>query len=123
MENLGVRVALTWSYLYYVVKPRKLPLLRNCQVSQFTLYATFKKGQKPDFHHAMESIRAKALYDQLLQQLRVGFQDEGRVKDGVFGAMMKVMIENDGPVTFELDSRPFEYNHSSSQRTGGGKGE
>ena len=74
-------------------------------VSQFTLYGTIKKGTKPDFHKAAKGIEAKSLYDELLNQLRVGLGDEGRVKDGEFGAMMDVSLTNDGPVTIIWDTQ------------------
>lgn len=73
-------------------------------ISQFTLYGTIKKGTKPDFHRAAKGQEAKHLYDMFLQELRKGLGDEGRVKDGVFGAMMDVSLVNEGPVTIVWDT-------------------
>ncbi|KAF8341400.1 uncharacterized protein EI90DRAFT_2905534 [Cantharellus anzutake] len=76
-------------------------------VSQFTLMARTDKG-KPDFHRAMAPESSKAMYATVLERLGAMY-DASRVKDGKFGAMMSVGLENDGPVTFTLDSRKFEY--------------
>lgn len=66
-------------------------------VSQFTLFASTKKGSKPDFHGAAKPEIAKELYDHFLSSLRAKYPPE-RVKDGVFQAMMQVALVNDGPV-------------------------
>nr|DAD21122.1 TPA_asm: hypothetical protein HUJ06_022585 [Nelumbo nucifera] len=71
-------------------------------VSQFTLYGILK-GNKPDFHVAMPPERAKPFYASLVERFRKAYNPES-VKDGVFGAMMKVNLINDGPVTMQLDS-------------------
>ncbi|XP_062161744.1 uncharacterized protein LOC133868763 [Alnus glutinosa] len=71
-------------------------------VSQFTLYG-FLKGNKPDFHVAMPPQMAKPFYASLVERFRKSY-DPGAIKDGVFGAMMKVNLVNDGPVTMQLDS-------------------
>ncbi|GMM47305.1 D-tyrosyl-tRNA(Tyr) deacylase [Pichia kluyveri] len=73
-------------------------------VSQFTLYATIKKGTKPDFHKAQKGHLANELYEAFLKELRDGLSVES-VKDGVFGAMMDVGIVNDGPVTIVYDTK------------------
>mmetsp|Transcript_161590 Transcript_161590/g.513544 ORF Transcript_161590/g.513544 Transcript_161590/m.513544 type:complete len:255 (+) Transcript_161590:77-841(+) len=70
-------------------------------VSQFTLFATFKKP-KPDFHQAMGGDEAKSLYEAFVEQCRAGSGDPSRVATGVFGALMQVELCNDGPVTVEL---------------------
>ncbi|XP_077227923.1 D-Tyr-tRNA(Tyr) deacylase family protein [Tasmannia lanceolata] len=76
-------------------------------VSQFTLYGILK-GNKPDFHVAMQPQRAKTFYDSLVDKFRKSYTTEA-IKDGVFGAMMKVNLVNDGPVTMQLDSsRPLK---------------
>ncbi|KAK6268682.1 hypothetical protein QUC31_012842 [Theobroma cacao] len=71
-------------------------------VSQFTLYG-FLKGNKPDFHVAMPPQKAKPFYESLLDKFRKAYQPDA-IKDGVFGAVMKVSLVNDGPVTMQLDS-------------------
>ncbi|KAI8876562.1 D-tyrosyl-tRNA deacylase [Backusella circina FSU 941] len=77
-------------------------------VSQFTLQGKTIKGNKPDFHNAMKTEPAKAMYTQFLQKLAKSY-DASKIQDGEFGAMMIVDISNDGPVTLELDSRKFTY--------------
>ncbi len=68
-------------------------------VSQFTLAATTDKGLRPGFSTAMHPALAEPLYDYLVRQA----SDSGvRLATGVFGADMKVALENDGPVTFLL---------------------
>ncbi|KAF8252599.1 hypothetical protein K440DRAFT_657812 [Wilcoxina mikolae CBS 423.85] len=82
-------------------------------VSQFTLLANTKKGNKPDFHGACPPHLAKDMYLALLDKTRELYikekkldKDEGAkwVQDGVFGAMMQVALVNDGPVTFEINT-------------------
>lgn len=84
-------------------------------VSQFTLLAKIKKGNKPDFHGACLPALAKDIYTSLLQKTRELYakekkptQEDGSIKvqDGVFGAMMRVALVNDGPVTFEVSTAP-----------------
>ncbi|QIX00202.1 hypothetical protein AMS68_005719 [Peltaster fructicola] len=76
-------------------------------VSQFTLLASTKKGNKPDFHRAAPPARGKELYDHFFGKVRELYSAE-RVKDGVFQAMMDVGIVNDGPVTIEIETNPVE---------------
>ncbi|KAH9945776.1 D-tyrosyl-tRNA deacylase [Epithele typhae] len=76
-------------------------------VSQFTLFASTKKG-KPDFRHAMATGPSRDLYGSFLKRLGDLYNPD-KVKDGRFGAMMSVGLTNEGPVTFTLDSRKFEY--------------
>ncbi|KAL2467305.1 D-Tyr-tRNA(Tyr) deacylase family protein [Abeliophyllum distichum] len=71
-------------------------------VSQFTLYGVLK-GNKPDFHVAMPPEKAKHFYSSLVEKFRRAYKMDA-IKDGVFGAMMKVNSVNDGPVTMQLDS-------------------
>ncbi|CAH8514401.1 unnamed protein product [Schistosoma margrebowiei] len=73
-------------------------------VSQFTLYSELK-GNKLDFHYAMDPKLSKDIYSQLINQLKKNY-NEDKVKDGIFGAMMDVSLINDGPVTITLDSNP-----------------
>lgn len=81
------------------VKDQQLEIL---SISQFTLYYKLK-GNKPDFHHAMSGEKAKELYNKLLQKLGTDY-DPSKIKDGAFGAMMEVSIQNSGPVTIEIES-------------------
>ncbi|CAK1593820.1 unnamed protein product [Parnassius mnemosyne] len=71
-------------------------------VSQFTLYNTWK-GNKPDFHRAMGADQSKEFYEKFIQMLKDKYKAE-KVKDGLFGAYMQVSIQNDGPVTLEIES-------------------
>lgn len=71
-------------------------------VSQFTLYGILK-GNKPDFHMAMSPDKAKPLYTSVVEKFQKAYKVDA-VKDGIFGAMMKVNLINDGPVTMHLDS-------------------
>jgi len=71
-------------------------------VSQFTLYGDCRKGRRPSFIAAAPPDRAKELYELLCRMLA----EKGlKVETGTFQAMMKVHVENDGPVTIMLDSR------------------
>lgn len=71
-------------------------------VSQFTLAASMRKGNRPSFDAAEAPERAKALYDAFVLRLR----DLGCVvRTGEFAAMMDVSLVNDGPVTIWMDSR------------------
>ncbi|XP_069788447.1 D-aminoacyl-tRNA deacylase 1 isoform X3 [Narcine bancroftii] len=71
-------------------------------ISQFTLQCILK-GSKPDFHLAMGAEQSETFYSGFLQHVRKAYRPE-LVKDGKFGAYMQVHIQNDGPVTIELES-------------------
>jgi len=70
-------------------------------ISQFTLYANTKKGNRPSYIDALSSEKAIRLYDQFNNLLR----EYLTVKTGVFGADMQVNITNDGPITIFIDSK------------------
>ena len=70
-------------------------------VSQFTLYANCKKGNRPSFTSAMEPTEANRLYEYFMELVR---KDMGAVEHGIFGAMMDVSLVNDGPFTIVLDT-------------------
>ncbi|MCR5645717.1 MAG: D-tyrosyl-tRNA(Tyr) deacylase [Bacteroidales bacterium] len=75
-------------------------------VSQFTLHALTKKGNRPSFIRAARPEQAIPLYERFVQRLR---EVSGReVLTGEFGAMMDVELVNDGPVTIIMDSKNKE---------------
>lgn len=75
-------------------------------VSQFTLFATFKKP-KPNYNRAMGGDAARQLYETFVEQCRAELGD-AKVSTGSFGALMQVDLRNDGPVTVELVADPPE---------------
>ncbi|XP_078672586.1 D-aminoacyl-tRNA deacylase-like isoform X1 [Branchiostoma floridae x Branchiostoma belcheri] len=82
-------------------------------VSQFTLYSVLK-GNKPDFHQSMAAEQSQAFYEEFLQQMRKAYQPD-KIKDGRFGAYMQVSIQNDGPVTIQLES-PVQQQKSKPEK-------
>ena len=71
-------------------------------VSQFTLYGDVRRGRRPSYSDAAEPEKAVQLYEYFVERVRsLGV----KVETGVFQAMMKVRLINDGPVTILLDSR------------------
>lgn len=75
-------------------------------VSQFTLHASTKKGNRPSYIKAARPEKAIPVYEQFKQQLE---KDLGRsVATGIFGADMKVRLINDGPVTITIDTKNKE---------------
>lgn len=70
-------------------------------ISQFTLYANCKKGNRPSFVKAGKPQMAEEMYEYIISKCR---QEVDNVQSGVFGADMKVDLINDGPFTIILDS-------------------
>ena len=70
-------------------------------ISQFTLYADCRRGNRPGFTDAASPVPAKELYEYIIEKCR---QEVPEVQTGVFGADMKVSLVNDGPFTIILDS-------------------
>ncbi len=70
-------------------------------VSQFTLYANCRKGNRPSFNGGAKPDHANALYEYCLTKFSQCFK---KVEHGIFGADMKVSLLNDGPFTIPLDS-------------------
>ena len=75
-------------------------------VSQFTLHASTKKGNRPSYIRASKPDYAVPMYEKMIRQLE---NDLGRnIQTGVFGADMKVELLNDGPVTIIIDTKNKE---------------
>lgn len=75
-------------------------------VSQFTLHASTKKGNRPSYIRAARPEQAKALYNLMIEKLNK--EIVSGIKSGIFGADMKVGLINDGPVTIWIDSKNRE---------------
>ncbi len=71
-------------------------------VSQFTLYADCRKGNRPSFIHAGSPQEAEDLYNYIVERCRETFPE---VQTGSFGAYMQISLVNDGPFTVVLDSK------------------
>lgn len=70
-------------------------------ISQFTLYADTKKGNRPSYINALNGTEAVKLYELFNEKLN----EHIKTKDGVFGAEMQISLINDGPVTICIDSK------------------
>ena len=75
-------------------------------VSQFTLHASTKKGNRPSYIRAARPEKAIVLYEDFIRQLSDALGKN--IQTGIFGAMMEVDILNDGPVTIFIDSKNKE---------------
>ena len=75
-------------------------------ISQFTLHASTKKGNRPSFIKAARPEQAIPLYEYFKKYLEI--QSHSKVQSGIFGADMKVSLVNDGPVTIIMDSKNKE---------------
>lgn len=75
-------------------------------VSQFTLFASTKKGNRPSYIRAARPEKAVPMYEAFIRQLQSEIQ--GKVVTGEFGADMKVDLLNDGPVTIIIDTKNKE---------------
>ena len=70
-------------------------------ISQFTLYANCKKGYRPSFIEAGDPVKAEQLYEYVIAKTK---ESVPNVQTGIFGAEMKVALENDGPFTIVLEN-------------------
>ena len=75
-------------------------------VSQFTLHASTKKGNRPSYIKAARPESAIPIYNYFIQEMNVAIGQQ--VKTGVFGANMQIELTNDGPVTILMDSKNQE---------------
>ncbi len=75
-------------------------------VSQFTLHASTRKGNRPSYSRSAKGPQAEPLYERFRAELRSVMQRE--IPAGVFGADMQVSLINDGPVTIMIDSKSKE---------------
>ncbi len=75
-------------------------------ISQFTLFASTKKGNRPSYTRSAKPDVAIPLYEEMIKSLSVAMKKE--IQTGVFGADMKVSLLNDGPVTIMMDSKNKE---------------
>ena len=74
-------------------------------ISQFTLYADCKRGNRPSFTDAMKYEKANDMFNIFVEELK---QYDIKVETGVFGADMKIKFTNDGPVTIILDNETLK---------------
>jgi len=72
-------------------------------VSQFTLLASTKKGNRPSYSKALKPKEAIKVYNNFIAELEKTFMK--KIKTGLFGKEMKIELENDGPVTIIIDSK------------------
>jgi D-aminoacyl-tRNA deacylase len=87
-------------------------------VSQFTLYSILK-GNKPDFHNALDPEPALRMYEKFVETLKKNYS--GNIQCGKFGAMMEVSLINDGPVTINWEYPETKNETSASNSASGGE--
>lgn len=75
-------------------------------ISQFTLHANTKKGNRPSYIKASKPGFAIPMYEKMIEQLQLDLKK--KISTGIFGADMKVSLLNDGPVTIFIDSKNKE---------------
>lgn len=75
-------------------------------ISQFTLHASVKKGNRPSYIKAADSKKAKLMYDQTISEFETVLKR--KISTGKFGANMDVSLVNNGPVTIIIDSKKKE---------------
>ena len=75
-------------------------------VSQFTLHASTKKGNRPSFINSLNPAEANQMYNITIKELEKSLQK--KIKCGVFGELMDVELINDGPLTITIDSKKKE---------------
>ena len=75
-------------------------------ISQFTLFASTKKGNRPGFTRSATSETAIPLYEKMIAELSRNIGKD--IKTGIFGADMQITLVNDGPVTIIIDSKSKE---------------
>ncbi len=71
-------------------------------ISQFTVFGDVRRGRRPSFAKAMDPVGAEHLFNRLVAQIAAAGLP---VRTGKFGTMMRVVVDNDGPVTILIDSR------------------
>lgn len=75
-------------------------------ISQFTLFAATKKGNRPGFTRAARPDKAVPMYESMIKKLSALINKE--IQTGIFGADMKISLINDGPVTITIDTKNKE---------------
>jgi len=75
-------------------------------ISQFTLHASTKKGNRPSYVKASKPEIAIPIYEKMITQLSIDL--DKKIQTGIFGADMKVELLNDGPVTIVIDTKNKE---------------
>jgi D-tyrosyl-tRNA(Tyr) deacylase len=76
-------------------------------ISQFTLFAQTKKGNRPSFIRAAKPDKAIPMYEQMIEELKT--LTGKRIATGIFGADMKISLVNDGPVTIMMDTKQKDF--------------